>query len=52
MICQQVMARASVPRNYHSTGLLLPDARVFNGGGGLNGPKCGCGSERCRLLKP
>ena len=41
--CQQVMARASVPRNYHSTGLLLPDARVFNGGGGLNGPKCGCG---------
>ena len=32
-----VMAPASVPRNYHSIGLLLPDARVFNGGGGLGG---------------
>ncbi len=41
----KVMARASVPRNYHSTGLLLPDARVFNGGGGLNGPNCGYASS-------
>ncbi len=37
-----VMAAAAVPRTYHSIGLLLPDARVFNGGGGLNGPSCGC----------
>jgi galactose oxidase len=26
-----------VPRNYHSVGLLLPDGRVFSGGGGLCG---------------
>ena len=45
----QVMAPASVPRNYHSIGLLLPDARVFNGGGGLNG-NCKCGSVPCRVL--
>ncbi|CAF9935042.1 MAG: hypothetical protein HETSPECPRED_009445 [Heterodermia speciosa] len=31
------MAPLSIPRNYHSTGLLLPDATVFNGGGGLCG---------------
>jgi hypothetical protein len=36
-----VLAPASVPRNYHSIGLLLPDGRVFNGGGGLGGPSCG-----------
>lgn len=27
-----------IPRNYHSVALLLPDATVFNGGGGLCGP--------------
>ena len=40
-----VMAPAQVPRNYHSIGILLPDARVFNGGGGLNGAGCKC--ARC-----
>jgi galactose oxidase len=30
-----VLAPASVPRNYHSTALLLPDGRVMSGGGGL-----------------
>jgi galactose oxidase len=29
------MAAASVPRNYHSVALLLPDGRVFSGGGGM-----------------
>ncbi|RAR01957.1 galactose oxidase [Stemphylium lycopersici] len=27
-----------IPRNYHSVAILLPDATVFNGGGGLCGP--------------
>jgi galactose oxidase len=27
-----------VPRTYHSVAILLPDATVFNGGGGLCGP--------------
>jgi galactose oxidase len=31
------MAAAAVPRNYHSVAVLLPDARVFAGGGGLCG---------------
>lgn len=29
------MAPEAVPRNYHSESLLLPDARVWSGGGGL-----------------
>jgi galactose oxidase len=31
------MAAMLVPRNYHSVALLLPDGRVFSGGGGLCG---------------
>jgi len=31
------MAPLSIPRNYHSTAVLLPDATVVNGGGGLCG---------------
>jgi len=34
------MASASVPRNYHSVALLMPDGRVFTGGGGLCGAGC------------
>ncbi|MFN7561147.1 MAG: putative Ig domain-containing protein, partial [Prosthecobacter sp.] len=30
-------ANASVPRNYHSLAVLLPDGRVWSGGGGLAG---------------
>ena len=30
----RLVAAASVPRNYHSTALLLTDGRVFSGGGG------------------
>lgn len=33
----RVAADASVPRNYHSLALLLPDGRVLSGGGGLGG---------------
>lgn len=36
------MAPISMPRNYHSTALLLPDGTVFNGGGGLCG---GCATN-------
>jgi galactose oxidase len=32
-----VMAPEAEPRNYHSVGVLLPDGRVFSGGGGLCG---------------
>ncbi len=31
------MAPELVPRNYHSVAILLPDGRVFSGGGGLCG---------------
>src|SRR5204863_715650 len=33
----RAVADASVPRNYHSLALLLPDGRVLSGGGGLGG---------------
>ncbi len=39
-----VLAGASIPRNYHSISLLLPDARIFNGGAGLCGVGCPCAS--------
>ena len=32
-----VMAPEAAPRNYHSAAILLPDGRVFSGGGGLCG---------------
>jgi galactose oxidase len=32
-----VMAPEAIPRDYHSVALLLPDGRVFSGGGGLCG---------------
>jgi galactose oxidase len=31
----KTLAAEAVPRNYHSVSILLPDARVFSGGGGL-----------------
>ncbi|MGX6602567.1 discoidin domain-containing protein [Micromonosporaceae bacterium Da 78-11] len=35
-----LMSSSTVPRNYHSVALLMPDGRVFNGGGGLCGDGC------------
>ena len=34
------LAPAAIPRTYHSVALLLPDGRVFTGGGGLCGTDC------------
>ncbi|MBO0881192.1 MAG: discoidin domain-containing protein [Mycobacterium sp.] len=35
-----VMAPETIPRTYHSVAILLPDGRVFSGGGGLCGSSC------------
>jgi galactose oxidase len=32
-----IMAPEAIPRTYHSVAILLPDGRVFSGGGGLCG---------------
>ena len=37
----RTVASMSVPRNYHSVALLMPDGRVWSGGGGL----CGCAAD-------
>lgn len=41
----------NVPRNYHSTALLMKDARVFTGGGGLCG-QCGTNHEDAQIYSP
>ena len=40
------------PRVYHSTGILLPDGRVFSGGGGQCGPGCGANHFNTEILTP
>jgi galactose oxidase len=39
----RTMSPAAIPRTYHSVAALLPDGRVFSGGGGL------CGSATCKV---
>ncbi len=39
------MAPMATPRDYHSTAVLLPDGRVFAGGGGLCGGVTGCNTN-------
>ncbi|KAI4089908.1 MAG: hypothetical protein LQ344_005098 [Seirophora lacunosa] len=46
------MAPISIPRNYHSTGLLLPDATVYNGGGGLCGDGCATNHPDAQIYSP
>jgi large repetitive protein len=47
------MAVQPTPRNYHSVGLLLPDARVYVGGGGLAGNRCiGCNHPDAEIYSP
>ena len=45
------LAPMQTPRVYHSTALLLPDARVFVGGGGLCGG-CGTNHENAEIFSP
>ena len=40
------------PRNYHSTGILLPDGRVFEGGGGQCGQGCAANHFNAEILTP
>lgn len=42
----------SVPRNYHSTALLLPDGRVASIGGGLCGEGCEANHADLQILSP
>lgn len=47
----KTLAPEAVPRNYHSISLLLPDGRVFSGGGGLcYVAKVGGNSANCNKL--
>src|SRR5262249_18920271 len=41
-----------VPRNYHSTALLLKDARVFSGGGGACGDGCAANHLDSQIYTP
>ena len=45
------MAPASVPRNYHSVAVLLPDGRVFSGGGGMCA-SCGTNHPDGQIFTP
>ncbi|MEJ8850277.1 PA14 domain-containing protein [Variovorax rhizosphaerae] len=46
------MPAMSVPRNYHSVALLLPDARVLSSGGGLCGNGCAANHGDVQILTP
>jgi len=42
-------APATVPRNYHSTALLMPDGRVFTGGGNIDAAQGGADVRRLQV---
>ena len=44
-------AKHQIPRTYHSVAVLLPDARVFTGGGGLCG-KCSVNHLDAEIFNP
>ncbi|MGU7843758.1 RICIN domain-containing protein [Burkholderia sp. AW33-5] len=46
------LAPMSVPRNYHSEALLLPDGRVMSSGGGLCGSSCSTNHPNVQILTP
>ena len=45
------LAPASIPRNYHSTAVLMPDGTVINGGGGLCG-SCATNHYDAQIFRP
>ena len=45
------MAADVIPRTYHAVAILLPDARVFCGGGGLCG-ECTTNNPDGRIFTP
>lgn len=47
-----VMAPQSIPRNYHSVAILLPDGTVFSGGGGLCGSGCTANHYDAQIFRP
>ncbi|MFN0040229.1 MAG: PA14 domain-containing protein [Burkholderiales bacterium] len=47
-----VLPAMTVPRNYHSSALLLPDARVMSTGGGLCGAGCAANHPDVEILSP
>ncbi len=46
------LAPMDTPRNYHSVALLLPDGRVFSGGGGLCGDGCAGNHQDGAIFSP
>jgi len=46
------LAPMQTPRNYHSVALLLPDGRVFSGGGGLCDDGCGVNHPDGAVFSP
>jgi len=47
-----LLAPMDTPRNYHSVALLLPDGRVFSGGGGLCGEGCVANHQDGAIFSP
>lgn len=47
-----VMAPETSPRDYHSVAILLPDGRVFSGGGGLCGDGCTTNHPDGQIFSP
>jgi YVTN family beta-propeller protein len=48
----KLMPEMQVPRNYHSTALLLPDGRVASIGGGLCGSGCAANHADLQIFTP
>jgi galactose oxidase len=47
-----IMAPEAIPRTYHTVAVLLPDGRVFSGGGGLCGHGCTVNHPDGQIFSP